>query len=210
MAELCDVSSCNVRPGHKRSVPSVLSVSCLLYYIEGSSLNLLLKSIGIVCFALISAACQVLPAAEHSEMNGRTAAKLVINGGLLLPLPTQYEELWPGESSFIVRQKPSSIGYRWIDKQEISFIGSDKTPYAFFSSAFNSPADDVEYRFIEGLDAERITYTVRDGLEFRHASLKGNEKLYVLAERLPFVVEITAEKDSIDYIEFLISSASFR
>ena len=173
-------------------------------------MSITFKYIGLFWLLVLTAGCHVFSGGAHNEVEGRSAAKLVINGSLLLPLPAQYEELGPGESSFIVRKTSSSIGYRWIDGDEITFIGADKTPYEFFSSAFDGSSVDEEARFIEGLGAERITHIERDGLEFHHASLKRNEKLYVMAERLPFVVEVTMDKDSVNYIDLIIKSASLR
>lgn len=164
-----------------------------------------------VLFGIILAcsACQIVNSKDSEfHSNSISNAQLVLNSKVSLPLPTRYKDVFANESSIIISQSESSIGYRWIDKEEIEFIGSKKTPYQFFKSAFNDPSDDKEKRFLEGLgDTQKRSNSMGNNFEFYYLKLKGSQKLYILSRALDFVVEVTSNNDSKEYIEAIINQA---
>jgi len=166
------------------------------------------RVIRITSFFLILLTCVACQAVTPSK---GSAPQLIINGVVSLPLPSDFTEVWPSESLIIVKQAAVAIGYRWIDKEEIEFIGSEKEPYRFFTSAFNDPVDKIEHLFLEGLrtTGER-TDSVNNGLEFYHFRLGNREKVYILAESLDFAIEITSSNFSASYIQEVIKSAYIR
>jgi len=137
--------------------------------------------------------------------------ELILNGRVSLPIPTRYDKIWLSKSSIIISQSDVSIGYRWIDKEEIEFIGSIKSPYDFFKGAFNSPSIDEEKRFIEGLgNIETYSYASANNLEFYHFDLVDKQKIYILSDSLDFAIEVTSKGGSKKYLENITQNSYIR
>lgn len=156
--------------------------------------------------------CQnVYPKRADILSNSGGSIELILNGRVSLPLPERYEKIWSNESSIIISQSDTSIGYRWIDKEEIEFIGSEKTPYNFFKSAFNNPSMAEEKRFIEGLGSiVKRSHSSANNLEFYHFDLESRQKIYILSGSLDFVVEVTSKGGSKRYLESIIKQSYIR
>lgn len=60
-----------------------------------------------------------------------------------------YKEIWLEKQVTLVVTNEATLSYRVIDKAEMEFIGTTKSPYDFFKSAFSGAADDIERSFIE-------------------------------------------------------------
>ncbi|MCW8127550.1 hypothetical protein [Microbulbifer halophilus] len=156
----------------------------------------------LTCVALACAACQGnKPDTSEPSVEASSPSRLILQGKVSLPLPPAYDEIRPSNTVIIVTNGDSSIGYRTIDKEELKFIGSDKEPYDFFSSAFDNPKSQEETAFIEGLgEVESIKYKVSNKLDFHLLRLQESEKAYITSPALDFAVEVTAKPGHKNYL----------
>lgn len=166
----------------------------------------------LLVLVLALSGCQTVDLARADIMqNTGSKQELVLNGRVSLPLPAQYEGIWLNKSSIIVSRPETSIVYRWIDKEEIKFVGSEKSPYDFFKSAFNNPGSAEEKRFLEGLEnIVKYSYSADNDLEFYFFDNGGGQQIYILSRSLDFVVEITSKGEARGYIESIIQNSYIR
>lgn len=136
---------------------------------------------------------------------------LILRGRVSLPLPARYEKILLDDYSTIITAPEYSIVYRWIDKEEMEFIGSDKSPYGFFRSAFTDPASEEEKRFLEGLDSKvsRSNSSSSD-LEFYYFDNGDVQQIYILSRSLNFVVEVAYKGEGGKYIDSIITHSNLR
>lgn len=124
-----------------------------------------------------------------SSSNGK---ELILNGRVSLPLFDDYEKLFLDDYSAIIAAPDYRVVYRWIDKAEIEFIGSDKSPYDFFKGALTNPTSEVEERFLEGVNSEvHQSASLTSNLEFYWFDNGDGQQVYVLSPSLSFALEIT-------------------
>lgn len=138
-----------------------------------------------------------------------TQSRLLILGRLWLPLPGGRADLWlDRDPTLSVIRSGDAVSYRVIDQKTITFIGSDKSPYDFMHTAFNAPASEVELVFLESFAAlpDRARHTAR-GLEFYRFRSETRQKLYILAESLDFVVEVSIDEPSNEVIKHILAHA---
>lgn len=95
----------------------------------------------------------------------------------------------------IISSSEYAVVYRWIEQEEIEFIGSSKSPYDFFRSVFNNPTSDEEKRFLEGLTDEVHRPNAPSDLEFYYFDNGDGRQVYILSNTLSFVVEVTYKGD---------------
>lgn len=128
---------------------------------------------------------------EADAERASTGKELILKGRVSVPLPENYKKVLLDEHSMIISAPEYSVVYRWIDQQEVEFIGSNKSPYGFFKSVFNNPASDEEKRFLEGLKGEVHRPNSPADLEFYYFDNSDGRQMYVLSSVLSFVIEIT-------------------
>lgn len=158
----------------------------------GCLLSILLMLAGCTAYQIVSTD----PSMSHG---------LVINGAASIPLPDHFTELSTSESVVIVIGESTMIAYRWIDQGEIEFIGSQETPYRFFSEAFSNPSEEVQNVFMEAIDTTNTnTHISHNGLEFYHFPQAHTEKLYIISESLEFAIEISLYQASKKYLQTVL------
>lgn len=138
---------------------------------------------------------------------GPGGQELVLRNQVSLPLPDGYERMLIDEYSTIVTAQDYSVVYRWIDKSEIEFIGSDKPPYQFFKSAFTNPEGEEEDRFLEGLRGEVQGTKTSGDLEFYYFDIGVGRQMYILSDSLSFVVEVTFKGQNSEYMDKVIANS---
>lgn len=108
----------------------------------------------------------------------------------------------------IFTKKNSYVSIRSIDKSEVEFIGSNKTPYDFFSSSFNNPANLVECAFIDGIRGAEV-YELFKNNEMEFYLTKANERytIYLMSRSLDYVVEISTKNISKLLIDKILSES---
>lgn len=151
----------------------------------------------LLALMLALAGCQsVNPEDSEAVLGKGVRHELVLNQRLSLPAPEVYGKISPDEDLVIFSGRGNSVGYRWIDKEEVEFIGSNKSPYHFFNGAFNKPSTEEENRFLEGFGkiVDR-SFVSTNNLEFYLFDLGGRQKIYILSGSLDFVTEITSSGD---------------
>ncbi|WP_062266569.1 hypothetical protein [Endozoicomonas arenosclerae] len=161
----------------------------------------------LLAMALILSGCQTVEPIRTNTSNNAEGGvqELIINSRVSLPAPIGYDKVWLIKSSVIVSKAGSSVVYRWIDKEEMEFIGSKKTPYNFFKSALNNPETVEEKGFLEGLDSKVNRMAASDeSLEIYSFDHGEGQQIYILSDTLDFVVEITSKGYVSEYFENLI------
>ncbi|MGI9280752.1 MAG: hypothetical protein ACR2PX_14180 [Endozoicomonas sp.] len=144
----------------------------------------------------------------HNVSDGQ---ELIVKGKVSLPAPAGYEKVWFNESSIIFSKAGGSIIYRWIDQEEIEFIGSKKSPYDFFKGAFNNPETVEEKGFLEGLSSSvKHLASSEKNLEMYSFDYDDGRQMYILSDSLDFVVEVTFKGDLNQYFEKLSQYSHIR
>lgn len=122
--------------------------------------------------------------------------EIIIENALSLPTPASYDKIISSGHLIVFKSGTRNTGYRWIDKDEIEFIGSSKSPYEFFKAALNDPEDDEEERFVEGLGTVQDRLFASDNkIEVYLFDMGDRHKIYVLSSDLNFVTEITSRNE---------------
>jgi len=124
-----------------------------------------------------------------------TGGELILKGRVSVPLPESYKKVLLDDQAMIISESGYSVVYRWIDKKEIEFIGSNKSPYDFFKSVFNTPTSDEEKRFLEGLKYKVHRPNSPTDLEFYYFDNGVGQQMYILSNVLSFVIEVTYKGD---------------
>lgn len=170
------------------------------------------NTIALLLILFMVQACQAYNsvALEDGSENVRNATELVLNGRLSLPLPEGYEKVVVDEYATIVTARAYSVGYRWIDKDEIEFIGSDKSPYHFFKSVFDNPVGEEEKRFLEGIKGEVSFFNASDDIEIYYFSNKEGRQAYLLSRSLEFVVEVLYKGADANYINSVLAHSKLQ
>ena len=159
-----------------------------------------------------------LQACQTHNLDGKGGFKsvsnekwLILKARVSLPLPARYEKILLNDYSMIITAPEYSIVYRWIDKEEVEFIGSDKSPYEFFRRAFTDSASEEEKRFLEGLDSKvsRSNSSSSD-LEFYYFDNGNGQQMYILSKSLNFVVEVTYKGEGGKYIDSIIAHSNIQ
>lgn len=136
---------------------------------------------------------------------------LVFFGALSLPFELENKSIWIEKGPIVIAQSETNIAYRLIDKEELEFIGTIKTPYEFFKSAFNKPSDRIEQSFLEGLgDTSNKSYHKANNMEFYIYEMDNDLKIYVLSPSLDFVVEVSSKGNSSELTENIINKTHLR
>ncbi len=131
--------------------------------------------------------------------------ELILNNRLSLPTPEAHGKILPSEELIIFSSSENSVGYRWVDKEEIEFVGSNKSSYDFFNSALNNPTTKEEMRFIEGLgNIVDRSFISSNNIEFYLFDLGDRQKIYILSSSLEFVTEVTSERDLKNLFEIIV------
>lgn len=165
----------------------------------------------LLLLALTIQGCQTNNGDRNANAESGIAGKeLVLRGQVSVPLPETYERVLLDEHAMIITGADYSVVYRWIDQEEIEFIGSDKSPYHFFSSVFNQPESNEEKRFLEGLTDEVRQPSSPSNLEFYYFNNGSGRQLYILSSSLSFVVEITYKGDGEMYINRVITHSALK
>lgn len=155
-----------------------------------------------VVWVAVLVGCQLLAGCASARADATAAGseavahrRVLMLGQLWLPIPTT-SEFWIDEGPMLTTSD-GMVAYRAITRRDMAHIGSEKSPYAFMHSAFNSPDSETELVFVDGLaPLPEAGREVANGLEFYRFSNASQEKLYVLSPALDFVVEISLSAES--------------
>ncbi len=142
--------------------------------------------------------------------NVSNGKELILKGRISLPFPERYEKVLLDGYSTIITAPKYSIVYRWINKEEVEFIGSNKSPYAFFKSVFTDPTSEVEERFLEGLKNEVHQSNSSNDLEFYYFDNDSGQQMYILSRSLSFVAEVTYKGEGDKYINSVIAHSKLQ
>src|SRR5690625_220180 len=165
----------------------------------------------LLLLALTIQGCQTNNVNRNANAESGVAGKeLVLRGQVSVPLPETYERVLLDKHAMIITGADYSVVYRWIDQEEIEFIGSDKSPYHFFSSVFNQPRSNEEKRFLEGLTDEVHQSSSPGNLELYYFNDGGGRQLYILSNSLSFVVEVTYKGDDERYVDRVIAHSTLK
>ncbi|WDE04199.1 hypothetical protein SG34_023085 [Thalassomonas viridans] len=140
-----------------------------------------------------------------SSTNGK---ELILNGRVSLPLSNDYEKLFLDDYSAIIAAPDYRVVYRWIDKDEVEFIGSDKSPYDFFKGALTNPTSEEEERFLEGLNSEVHQSVSSSGnLEYYWFDNGEGQQVYILSPTLSFALEVTYKGQGSMFVDVIIEKS---
>jgi len=159
----------------------------------------------LLAMMLFLAGCQSVNSGDSEAVRDKKVRyELVLNQRLSLPTPETYTKISSDEELVIFSGRENSVGYRWIDKEEVEFIGSNKSPYHFFNNVFNGPNTEEEKRFLEGFGKiVNRSFVSTNSLEFYLFNLGGRQKIYILSGSLHFVTEITSNGDLRNLFEII-------
>ena len=147
----------------------------------------------------------------NPDLLGGEDINLVFFGALSLPLKLDSKGIWIEKGPIIIAPSDKNIAYRVIDKQELELIGTVKTPYEFFKSAFTKPSDHIERLFLEGLGkTDNKSYHMTNNVEMYILEISNSLKIYILSPTLNFVVEITSKNKSAEFVENLSSKTHLK
>ena len=105
-----------------------------------------------------------------------------------------------------IASNKSYVSYRQIEKMEMEFIGSKKSPYNFFKDAFTNPSATVECSFADGFrSAKNRSYYTGKGLEFFVHEMEKYTMVYILSRAADIVVEVTTKKLPSEAVSDIIS-----
>lgn len=136
---------------------------------------------------------------------------IVFLGALSLPFEQGSKSIWIDKGPIVIVQNEANIAYRIIDKQELEFIGTLKSPYEFFKSALNKPNDKIELLFMEGLGkTNNSSFHMNNNVEIFILEIKNTFKIYILSPSLDFVVEVTSKINSNKFVEKIISKTHLK
>jgi len=145
-----------------------------------------------------NAACKSIQYKESRDivsLEHTVKAGLTISNILWLPKLIDEKEIIVDKGPVVIMVSDDSyISYRVIDKNEVEFIGSKKTPYIFFKSAFTNPKDIAECSFIDGVKGiENRSYYAVNNLEYFVHEMGEDITIYILSEAIDIVVEVTTK-----------------
>jgi len=120
---------------------------------------------------------------------------ITIGNTLRLPKLIDEKEIIVDKGPVVIMQSGDSyISYRVIDNNEVEFIGSKKSPYNFFKSAFTKPEDITECSFIDGIRGmENRSYYDINNIEFYVHEMKESITIYLLSTEIDIVLEVTTK-----------------
>ncbi|WP_347332902.1 hypothetical protein [Marinimicrobium locisalis] len=148
---------------------------------------------------------------EAGVERASTGEELILKGRVSVPLPESYKKVLLDEHAMIISAPEYSVVYRWIDQNEVEFIGSNKSPYDFFKSVFSNPTSDEEKRFLEGLKNEVHRPNSPSDLEFYYFDNGDGRQIYILSNILSFVLEVTYKGDDDNkYINSVVADSQLR
>ncbi len=161
----------------------------------------MLKFVWLIIFIMsspVNAACKSIQYKEsrdavsldYSVENGLTIANT-----LWLPKLIDEKEIIVDKGPVVIMVSGDSyVSYRVIDKNEVKFIGSKKSPYSFFKSSFTNPQDITECSFIDGVrGVEKRSYYDINDLEFFVHEMKVHITIYIISKSIDVVVEVTSK-----------------
>lgn len=140
----------------------------------------------------------------------QTQKTLSIFGRIEFPLVTDGDKYWLDAGPFFVASKNPLVAYRVISKEELEFIGSEKSAFEFFKSSFSNPEGLIEESFRESHKDYAFGTLKHRGLDIYLFSNKKEARAYVSAASLSFVVDVYSRgENSKEVIETIIKNAKF-
>lgn len=161
----------------------------------------MLKFVLLIIFAMSSSANATCNSIKYKDGIDTISSDYPVDGGLTLSHTIWLPKLLD-ESEIIIDEGPvailasgnSYISYRVIDKNEVEFIGSKKSPYNFFKSAFTGPKDITECSFIDGVRGiENRSYYHAKNIEFYVHEVNENITIYIISMDIDIAVEVTSK-----------------
>lgn len=143
-----------------------------------------------------NAACELVQYEEGKDifyLEHPVEAGLTVSNMFWLPKVIDEKEIIVDKGPVVIMVSDESyVSYRVIDKNEVEFIGSKKSPYDFFKSAFTNPKGIAECSFLDGVRGikNRSYYAVNEIEYFVH-EMGEYTTLYLLSKGIGVVVEIT-------------------
>lgn len=144
-----------------------------------------IKNLALVLFFALSVSCysgSVKEAEEFHEVTllGRVSFEVpAISSGFFLE---------PGPTIIINNKVPISVSV--VTQEDIEFVGSNKSPFRFFSNVFSSSPGTVESRFLESVRDFDVKKSHHQGFSVYNLTKNMEQKVYIGSEELDFVVEL--------------------
>jgi len=158
--------------------------------------------------------CESIGSRSENSRVGMTLesrSEIVFYGVLSLPFSGNYESIWIEDGPIIITPGESPVAYRVISKDEIEFIGSNKSPYDFFKSSFGGSADEIEKSFIEGLgNVTSKSHHHGNGVEYHLIQIEENTKLYITSSSIDFAVEVSVKNTLSELIKNIINKTHLK
>lgn len=177
-------------------------------------LSLRIPFAALLAFAFMANGCLSPQAASphhDAQLMSEQLTGLSFEDQLWAPLPAHTSQLSVHSGPVIIVDEPIRAAYRVIDKQELEFIGTNKSAHEFFSSAFDSPSDPIEQAFVEGLGgtAHKIT-APSSTLEMFRVDGNAQSKVYVVTKELEFALEVTFPSAEQPFLDRLIKEINLK
>ncbi len=173
----------------------------------------MLKFVWLIIFIMSSSANAACKSIQYKKSKGIVSLDYSVGEGvtisntLWLPKLIDEKEIIVDKGPVVIMVSGDSyISYRVIDKNEVEFIGSKKSPYSFFKDSFTNPKDIAECSFIDGVrGAEKRSYFAINDIEFFVHETKMNITIYILSESIDVVVEVAAKNLSREIINDIVT-----
>ncbi len=165
-----------------------------------------------ICQSVLMAIIVLSGCADDSpKVKQNLDADLILNSKFSIPIDRSHTAIRAIRDSVILSYDDHYISYRWIAAEEIKFIGSEKMPYDFFTSALTSPKQEVEIVFLEGLGkVNKRAVLSRNNIDYYILDVERGTKIYMLSKAVDFVVEISSKSLTEKEIEKIVESSKLK
>lgn len=144
----------------------------------------LLTGLGLIALLVTLASCSTL------DKKGKTIS---ISGAIELPLSGESGKYWIDNGPLFVTNRNPLITYRAISKEELEFVGTEKSVYDFFESSFSTPEGVAEDAFRNSHDSYELRKQITNGMTIYIFSKADETKAYIVSGSMHFGLEVYAE-----------------
>jgi len=112
-------------------------------------------------------------------------------GFIEIPSVGESDKYWVTSNSFFMNNKDPLIAFDIMDKDDVQFIGSEKTAYDFLKSAFSNPNGDAENLFRTSFSSYSLEQKSYGEIKAFILSEGEEIKLFILSEKMPFALNVS-------------------
>lgn len=131
---------------------------------------------------------------------GKQDKVLSISGAIEVPIVVDAEKYWVDSGPLFIVSKAPLITFRVIDKEEIRFVGSEKSVYEFFVSSFSTPSGIAEEAFRNSHNDYKLNKIMRGGLTIYTLTKSNESKAYIVSKSMHFCLEVSAGGETSDLL----------